>query len=199
MSVSSSIVQQVATSGGGSRVSHRHARAFSGGEPLAVELEAHLRFRENKERSSIVTSGVPSPRVRQILGVVLELAMFDGIETRMLQVDVHRGDTGRYRHDYGLALAMAMVSSLVKKPIAPEILLLGDVDLRGNVRDVPAKVIDRLNDAINAFEIETPLVVVLSPDSATWVNASSTVNVLPVATLTAAVAAVWSGQTLRAY
>jgi len=199
MSVSSSISKQVSTSGGGSRVSHRHARAFSGGEPLAVELEAHLRFRENKERSSVVTSGVPSSRVRQILGAVLELAMLKGIEPRMLQVDVHRGDTGRYRHDYGLALAMAMVSSLVKKPIAPEILLLGDVDLCGNVRDVPARVIDRLNDAINAFEIETPLTVILATDSATWVNGSSTVQVLSVPTLTAAVAAVWPGQTLRAY
>jgi hypothetical protein len=70
---------------------------------LAVELQAHLRFREQRERSSVVTSGVPSPRVREILGAVLELTMFEGIEARMLQVDVHRGDAGRYRHEYGLA------------------------------------------------------------------------------------------------
>jgi predicted ATP-dependent serine protease len=145
----------------------------------------------------MTSSGVPMPRVKQILASVLKLSICRDTEPFMLRVDVHRANEGRYRHDYGLALAMAMVSSLTQQPLAPQLLFLGDVDLHGNVQDVSAETIDRLNEAINAFEIETPLRVVLAPASARWVNASSTVKVLPAPTLATAVAAAWPGQVLK--
>jgi hypothetical protein len=75
-------------------------------------------------------------------------------------------------------------------------LFLGDVDLGGGIRDVAASVIDGLNDAIETFAIETPITVVLAPDSATWLRTSSTVRAIPCRSLTQAIASVWQNTTL---
>ena len=86
---------------------------------------------------------------------------------------------------------MSMVSSITRRPIACNALFLGDVNLGGGVRDVAPAVVDALNECIESFAIETPVVVVLARDSATWVRSSSTVRVIPCRTLADAVVAVW--------
>ena len=126
----------------------------------------------------------------------LALPPMEYVTPEVLRVDVHRPATGRYDHDYGLAVAMAMVASLVRRPIADHLLFLGDVGLDGSVGNVLAARVDRLNDAINAFEIETPLTVVCAPDTAAWVNASSTVTVAKAATLADVTSTVWPGVAL---
>jgi hypothetical protein len=59
---------------GGSTNGHHHARAFSGGTPPAVDLQASVRFRDGRQRSAVVASNVPSARVKQILASVLAVA-----------------------------------------------------------------------------------------------------------------------------
>jgi hypothetical protein len=54
-----------------------------------------------------------------------------------------------------------------------------------------------LNDAIKSYHIETPVKIVCAPDTAVWIDASSTVVVAPARTLADAITAVWPGQTLR--
>jgi predicted ATP-dependent serine protease len=191
-----SITAAVSSVSGGNN-GRLHATAFSGGLPLTVGLQAIVRYRELGERASVITSGVPAARVRQILSSVLALPQMEGSAADLLRVDVHRPDAGRYQHDYGLSLAIAMVASLHRKSIGEDILFLGDLDLDGRVRSITAKKVDRLNDAVAAYEIETPLRIVCSPETATWVQASSTVVVTPALTLAEAVAAVWPGATLR--
>jgi predicted ATP-dependent serine protease len=182
---------------GGSSSGRHHARAFSGGSPPAVDLQALVRLLEYKQRGSVVSSNVPTSRVKQILQTVLALPSVEGVPAHALRVDVHRPDAGKYHHDYGLALAVAMISSLARKPIGEQLIFLGDVDLQGRVRDVAAKQVDRLNEAVASFEIETPLKIVCAPDTAVWLNASSTVVVVPARTLADAVAAVWPGIELQ--
>jgi predicted ATP-dependent serine protease len=126
------------------------ARAFSGGSPLVVGIQASVRFRDGRQRASLVASGVPTARVRQILMSALALDAMEYVTPEVLRVDVHRPDAGRYEHDYGLAVAVAMVSSLVRRPVADHLLFLGDVDLHGRLGNVLAARVDRLNDAINA-------------------------------------------------
>jgi predicted ATP-dependent serine protease len=187
---------QPTAASGGSANSHHHARAFSGGSPPAVDLQALVRFREKPQRASVIASNVPSGRVKQILQSVLALPSMEGVTADVLRVDVHRPDAGKYHHDYGLALAVAMVSSLVRKSIGEQLLFLGDVDLQERIRDVAAKRVDRLNEAVASFEIETPLRIICAPETAAWLNASSTVVVAPALTLADAVAAVWPGSEL---
>jgi predicted ATP-dependent serine protease len=86
---------------------------------------------------------------------------------------------------------MAMVSSLVRRAVPSEMLFVGDVDLGGGIRDVTAPIIDGLNDAIDTFAVETPITVVLAPDSATWLRTSSTVRANSCRSLVHAVASVW--------
>jgi predicted ATP-dependent serine protease len=90
-----------------------------------------------------------------------------------------------------------MVSSLARKRLRDELLFLGDLDLEGRVQNVAAERVDALNAAVAKFDIETPVTIVCAPDTATWVNASSTVVVAPARTLADAVAAVWPGIELQ--
>ena len=173
------------------------ARAFSGHHPMVVDLQAQVRVREGKQRAHIVPSGVPSSRVRQLLASVLALKPFEYVTPEILRVDIHRPDTGRYRHDYGLALSVAIVSSLSRRPLADDLLFVGDLDLQGRLCDIAAKRVDQINDAVAAFQIETPLKIVCAPQTATWINASSTVAVIPAVTLENVVAAVWPGVVLQ--
>jgi predicted ATP-dependent serine protease len=181
----------------GGTTGHFHARAFSGGSPLTAEIQAIVRFREGRQRSGIINSGVPASRVRQILSSVLSLEQMEHVSADYLRVDVHRPDAGRWQHDYGLSLGMAIAASLFRKSVGPNLLFLGDLDLQGRVGAISPKRVDRLNDALAAFEIETPVLIVCAPETATWVNSSSTVVVVPARTLADAVAAAWPGQTLR--
>lgn len=171
------------------------ASAFAGGPKPTAAIQVAARLAD--ERGRIITSGVSRPRVQQILGTVLQLDWFSPIPTRHLHLDVHRPDDGRYRNQFGLALAVAMISALSRKPVPEAHLFLGDLDLHGQVIDVGAKLVDSLNEAIAEYTIETPLKIVLARESATWVNASSTVKVLPVKTLVDVVAAVWPGVNLQ--
>jgi predicted ATP-dependent serine protease len=192
-----SLTNQSSGASGGSTNGHHHARAFCGGSPSTVDLQASVRFREGRQRSAVVASNVPSARVKQILASVLALPNMDGVTAEVLRVDVHRPDAGRYHHDYGLALAVAMVSSLARKRLRDDLLFLGDVDLESRVQEVAAERVDALNAAVAKFEIETPVTIVCAPGTATWVNASSTVLVVPAWTLADAVAAVWPGIQLQ--
>jgi predicted ATP-dependent serine protease len=186
-----------ASASGGSSIGHHHARAFSGGSPITVELQARIRFRERNERACFVSTGVPSDRARQILTSVLALPLMENATPEVMRVDVHRPDPLKYHNDYSLALAIAMVSSLTGRCVKEEMLFLGNVDLQHRVQDVDSDRIDRLNDAISAFEVESPVTIICSPEAAQWINQSSTVTVRPARTLADAVAAAWPGKTLR--
>jgi predicted ATP-dependent serine protease len=121
----------------------------------------------------------------------------EGIAEDFLRIDVHRPESGPYQDDYGLALVMAMVASLTRKMIGDEWLLVGDVDLAGRIQPASTERVDRLNQAVDAFEVETPVTILCAPETATWVNSSSTVTVLPVRTISEAVEAVWPGAKLQ--
>jgi hypothetical protein len=185
----------IAAAGGGwtTDVQHGQTRAFGGPVQPYINLQSRVRFREERERTAIVTSGVPRARTVQILGSVLRLPAFvsTGVEQQQLRVDLHRDDLGRWSHDYGLALAMSMVSSLTRRSIAANTLFLGDIDLGGGVRDVAPDLVDALNESIASFVVETPVTLLLAPSSAAWVRSSSTVRVIPCRTLVHAVAAAW--------
>lgn len=176
---------------------HGHACAFGGPAQPSIDLQSRVRGRE-EHRAAIIASGVPRARAVQILGSVLRLPAFvsDGVEQQHLRVDLHRHDPGQWSHDYGLALAMSMVSSLARRRIASNVLFLGDVDLGGDIRKVESGVVDALNESIASFVVETPITVVLAPSSAIWVRSSSTVRVIPCSTLALAVAAVWPNVSL---
>lgn len=177
-------------------IAQQHAQTFSGGWPTVIDIQVRLRFREPKERAAISASGVPRPRVQQILETVLKLPFFETVQSSQLRVDVHRADSARWMHFYGLALAMGMVSSLTRRPIPSQHLLIGDVDLGGNVRDVWSDWVDCINEAIEKFDIESPVTLLLAPDSARWIKASSTTRVVPCAHIRDAVAALWPNQQL---
>ena len=172
-----------------------HARAFSGGASPTVELQAHVRFRDDHERTRLSSAASPR-RAMQIMDSVLRLRSFEGVEQRQLRVDIHREDAGRWCHHYGLAVAVAMISSIARRPIPVQHLFAGDVDLNGHIRDVAPGVVDALNEAIEAFAIETPVTVVLAADSATWMQSSSTVRVIAARTLSDVAAAVWPNTNL---
>jgi predicted ATP-dependent serine protease len=177
---------------GGSGGGHDfHARAFGGGSPLIVQLQATVRFRDGNQRGCFCAHNVPSSRAKQVLRCVLALPPMRQVTEDLLRADVHRPSSGRYQDDYGLALAFAMTASLTRSRLREDLLFLGDVDLRGRVQDVSAKRVDQLNDAIDAFEVETPVRIICAPQTATWINASSTVVVLRAQTLAEATQAVW--------
>jgi predicted ATP-dependent serine protease len=185
-------------SSGGSSANHSHARAFGGGSPVTVQLQAMVRFRaDKKERPCFCIHNVPPNRAKQLFKCVLALCQMQGIGEEMLRVDVLRPESGRYHDDFGLALAVAMVASITRKQIGEQLLLVGDVDLAGNIQPASTEHVDCLNKAISAFEVETPVTVVCAPESATWINSSSTVRVIPVRTLAEAVEAVWPGVDLQ--
>jgi hypothetical protein len=169
-----------------------YARAFGIVQP-SIEIQARVRCRAERERGSLVANGVPRARAVQLLDSVLRLPVMQSsaVEADQLRVDLHRDDSGRWCHHYGLATAMAMVSSLVRRAVPSEMLFGGDVDLGGGIRDVTAPIIDGLNDAIDTFAVETPITVVLAPDSATWLRTSSTVRANSCRSLVHAVASVW--------
>ncbi|HEX3357078.1 MAG TPA: hypothetical protein VHS31_08920, partial [Tepidisphaeraceae bacterium] len=125
-----------------------HARAFGGVLQPIVDIQARIRFREDQERAAIVVSGVPRPRTLQILENVLQLPSFEGVHQQHLRMDLHREDGSRWHHSYGLAAAVAMVSSLSRRPVPAQHLFIGDLDLHGHIRDVAPWIVDALNGAI---------------------------------------------------
>ncbi len=192
-----SLVAKPSGSFGATHSSHSHARAFGGDAPVTVQLQAMVRFREGKQRSCFCVHNVPPSRAKQLFKCVLALQQMQGVSEEILRVDVHRPESGRYQDDFGLALALAMVASMTKKRIRDELLLVGDVDLAGRIQPACTERVDRLNQAIAAFDVETPVTIICAPETATWINSSSTVTVMPVRTLSEAVEAVWPGVELQ--
>jgi hypothetical protein len=157
-----------------------------------------VRFRvDKKERPCFCVHNVPPNRAKQLFKCVLALPQMEGIAEDFLRIDVHRPESGPYQDDYGLALVMAMVASMTRKAIGDEWLLVGDLDLAGRVQAARTDRVDCLNQAIDAFEVESPVKILCAPETAIWVNSSSTVTVLPVRTLPEAVGAVWPGAKLQ--
>jgi hypothetical protein len=157
-----------------------------------------VRFRvDKKERPCFCVHNVPRNRAKQLFKNVLALRPMQGIGEEMLRVDVLRPESGRYHDDFGLALAVAMVASMTRKRIGDQLLLVGDVDLAGNIQPASTEHVDGLNQAIDAFQVESPVTILCAPESATWINSSSTVTVIPARTLAEAVEAVWPGVELQ--
>lgn len=199
MSVALAISSEVVTVQGSSSIPPRNgvAHAFAGGKPPTTAIQVAARWAE--ERGRITVSGVPRSRAQQTLAAILSLRCFNDVPMRHLHLDVLRAEEGKYRGQFGLAMAVAMASALGRQPVPAGHLFLGDVGLAGEVLDVRASVVDALNDAISDFSIETPLTVLLATDSAAWVNGSSTVHVEPVRSLADVVRAVWPAVNLSAF
>lgn len=165
------------------------ARAWGGPGVGVVEMQVSLLPPDSKGKGAIICLGVNASEVRQIGHAILRLPQFSDTFHHTLQVRLV-GDE-RHQRRYGLALTLAMSAAFLNRPIPPNYLYLGEVDLDRNVRGVSPKHVTELLKAIDAGEIQTPLTVFAPGSVARGLDGGAGLTVIRCDTLADALLGTW--------
>ena len=93
---------------------------------------------------------------------------------------------------FGLPLAIALIGSYLRKPLPPNCLHLGELDLYHRVRDLPLDLLQGLCAALDAGEIATPVTLYVPPSAAARLpHSNGRVRVEPCPTLEVAIQKTW--------
>lgn len=165
------------------------ARGFLPGLGI-TEVQGAVALPKPGTPAKVTAPGLPRKEIEQYLSSIcqvpgLELADFD------LSIQCRLPGERRYRGVLGLPLCLALVSSYIQKPIPPNQLHLGEIDLCRNVRDVPDALMSDLAQAIVSGLVETPLRVLCPPSAGGHLAGLPGVQVVPVRKLDEAIFATW--------
>ena len=127
------------------------AKTFVG---TVIDVQASVGLAGYGNRGRVTAPGLPKAELQQIVATIGQLP---GVEIDDMDFSIHcrlPGSRRQYNSSIQLALAISLLSSYLRKPIPPNCLFLGELDLGRGVRPVS----DRLQeDLLAAFATGTEL------------------------------------------
>lgn len=139
----------------------------------------------------IMAPGLPRREVEQLVACI---AQMPGLELDDLDFSIQARLPGdrRYGSVLGLPLCMSLVASFVQMPIPCSQLMLGEVDLCRNVRDLPAALVNQLAQAISPGDVPLPLRLLVPPSTVHQLPSGPGLEVVACRKLDDAVLQTWS-------
>jgi DNA repair protein RadA/Sms len=166
------------------------ARTYMGTAIGQSEIQAAVALPSVGSKPSITAPGLPRRRIELILSAIGGLPMLDLGSFSMSVSALLPGDSP-FRGWLSLPLAIALISSCLRRPVPPDAMFLGEVDLNCALRPLPLALTDSLAAKLvePGFMDRSRLVV---PSSAVdMLSLNPTVRVIGCDTLDQVVYAMW--------
>jgi DNA repair protein RadA/Sms len=132
---------------------HAAAKTYVGaGAGGAIDVQASVALAGYGTRGKVLAPGLPKAELQQLVATIGQLP---GIEIDDLDFSIHCRLPGRRRYtsSVGLALAMSLLSSYLRRPIPSTCLFLGEVDLGRGIRPVDDRLLNELIAEIAAGDV----------------------------------------------
>lgn len=143
---------------------HAAAKTYVGpGMGGAIEVQASVALAGYGAHGKVLAPGLPKAELQQLVATIGQLP---GIEIDDLDFSIHCRLPGRRRYtsSVGLALAMSLLSSYLRRPIPADYLFLGEVDLGRGIRPIDDRLLNELlADFANGAEMTGPWKVFCHP------------------------------------
>lgn len=125
---------------------HASARTYLGaGLGGPIEVQASVGLAGYGTRGRVTAPGLPKAELQQLVATIGQLP---GVEIDDLDFSIHcrlpGGSRRRYSASVQLALAMSLLSSYLRKPIPPDALFLGEIDLGRGIRPIDERLAEEL-------------------------------------------------------
>lgn len=168
------------------------ARTYLGSTIGESEIQAAISLPSPGSRPSITAPGLPRRRIELILNAISGLPMLDLGSFSMSVSALLPGDSN-FRGWLSLPLAVALISSCLRRPVPRDALFLGEIDLNRAIRPLPSVLVDAL--AAMLLEGESArrhrLRLVVPPSAAEPLSVGPGVSVIPCTTLDQVVYSIW--------
>lgn len=168
------------------------ARSYLGTAYGPVELQASLGLPMPGTRPSIIAPELPKKRLEQLISAItrmpsLALDQFDLNINALLP-----GDSPRYRSWLGLPLAIALISSAIRRPVPNDAVYLGEIDLDRRLRPLPQSLLESLITSLNNDEFTGKTKFFVPPSAFEPLAATGSVLVQPCESLDVAAHQTWA-------
>ena len=131
---------------------HAAAKTYVGaGAGGAIDVQVSVALAGYGTRGKVLAPGLPKAELQQLVASVGQLP---GVEIDDLDFSIHCRLPGRRRYtsSVGLALAMSLLSSYLRRPIPANCLFLGEVDLGRGIRPIDDRLLNELTGDLAAGE-----------------------------------------------
>jgi DNA repair protein RadA/Sms len=166
------------------------ARTYMGLSIGESEIQAAVSLPTPGSRPSITAPGLPRRRIELILSAISGLPMLDLGSFTMSVSALLPGDSN-FRGWISLPLAIALISSCLRRPVPRDVLFLGEIDLNRAIRPLPQGVLDSLAATLLAREGGPRLRLVVPPSAAESLSIGPGISVTACETLDQVVYAIW--------
>lgn len=166
-------------------------RSFLPGLGL-VELQAAVSLPPWGTRPRTMAPNLPRKEVELLLA---GLSAVPGLEFDDLSSTIScrvPGDA-RYSNVLGMALCVALAGSLLQRPIPPNQVMLGEIDLARSVRDLNDLMMNELSQSLVDGTLSLPMRLLLPMSAAAKLPKVNGLEVIPVRSLDQAIAATFDG------
>ncbi len=163
------------------------ARVYGGPGVGLAEIQACIEPPTNA-KGKILAVGISKGEIEQILATVL-IPTLVGAPDYLISAKLVSAD--RYIPSFGLALAVAMIGSYLKKPIPDDFVFTGEIDLHKKVRGGNQRIIENLRRSIDCGEVDAAMSLVLPSSLRAGALQSLGVELIPCTNLIDVIAAVW--------
>jgi len=158
-----------------------------------VELQAAVALPPWGTRPRVMAPNLPRKEIELLLA---GLSQVPGLEFDDLSSTIScrlPGD-GRYSNMLGMALCVALAGSLLQRPIPPNQVMLGELDLARSVRDLNDLFVNELSQSLVDGTLPLPMRLLLPITAATKLPTLKGLEVVPVRSLDQAIAATFGGE-----
>jgi DNA repair protein RadA/Sms len=166
------------------------ARTYLGLTVGESEIQAAVSLPTPGSRPLITAPGLPRRRIELIINAISGLPMLDLGSFAMSITALLPGDT-TFRGWLSLPLAVALISSCLRRPVPSDTLFLGEIDLNRAIRPLPQGVLDALSATLLARERGPRLRLVVPPSAAETLAIGPGASVVPCETLDQVVYSLW--------
>jgi DNA repair protein RadA/Sms len=138
----------------------------------------------------VVAPGLPRKEIDQYLSGICQISGFE-LADFDLSIQCRLPGERRYRNVLGLPLCMALASSYVQRPVPPNQIHLGEIDLMRQVRDVPPMLLEELEMAIDAGDMPRGVRIFCPPSAAAQLPTGNDIEIVQCRRLDDAIFGTW--------
>jgi DNA repair protein RadA/Sms len=166
------------------------ARSYLPGLGLA-EVQGAVTLPRWGTTAKVMAPNLPRREIEQLIACIGQMP---GLELDDLNFSIQCRLPGerRYSGVLGLPLCLSLVASFLQKPIPPNQLHFGEIDLCRSVRDVPEGLLAELVEAIASGHIPTPLRIFAPPSAMAHLPSGRGIEILPCRRLDDALYHTWT-------
>jgi len=170
------------------------ARTILPGAGSPSEVQVALGIPKLGERSKISCPSLPRGQIAQLLKSIGQMSL--GFSTEVFSIEVQVVGSEVFRKSLHLPIALAALSSFLRRPVASAVISLGEIDLNLRVRPLPDPVAVALAKEIELESMPAGSVLILpKADLKEVADCTNAVHTLGVETLSDAVERVWADLT----